>query len=55
MISNTIVEILGNQPEDGTMTETKLQTCLPGFEKDSKGTIQITYYFPSGIQDVSYY
>jgi hypothetical protein len=28
---------------------------LPGFGRSSFGTIKITYHFPNGIQDVSYY
>jgi len=44
-------EIRGNQPENGTMTYTTLNTRLPGFGRNSSGTIKITYHFPSGIQD----
>ena len=27
---------------------------LPGYGRNSKGTIQITYMFPDGTQDVSF-
>ena len=43
--------LIGTQPENGTMKFIRTKHHLPGYEK-SNGTIQITYFFPSGIQDV---
>ncbi|CAF3424996.1 unnamed protein product [Rotaria sp. Silwood1] len=44
-------EIRGNQPENGIMTHHVRKRRLPGFTNNSFGTIEITYYFPDGIQD----
>lgn len=46
---------LGNQPEDGDMQVKTISQRLPGYGKNSKGTIQITYMFPDGTQDVSFF
>ncbi|CAF0788912.1 unnamed protein product [Adineta steineri] len=43
--------IRGNQPENGTMKCIVTKHRLPGYEKNSNGTIRISYYFPNGIQD----
>lgn len=43
---------LGNQP-DGEISVTRTPRRLPGYGRTSVGTIQITYAFPDGIQDVS--
>lgn len=45
---------LGNQPEDGGMQVKTITQRLPGYGRNSKGTIQITYSFPNGTQDVSF-
>ncbi|UJR23811.1 hypothetical protein I4U23_026787 [Adineta vaga] len=44
-------DIRGNQPENGRMVHIITRHHLPGFERNSNGTIQITYTFPDGIQD----
>ena len=41
----------GNQPLNGTMTDSFIATALPGYP--GVGTIQIQYNFPDGIQSVS--
>jgi len=43
--------IRGNQPKNGLMTTQKIKHRLPGFENDSRGSIQITYLMPDGIQE----
>ncbi|CAF1624219.1 unnamed protein product [Adineta ricciae] len=43
-------DIRGTQPDSGTMKFIRTKHHLPGYEK-SNGTIQITYFFPNGIQD----
>ncbi|CAF0912065.1 unnamed protein product [Rotaria sordida] len=44
-------EIRGNQPENGQMKYIVRNRRLPGFKHNSNGTIEITYYFPDGVQD----
>ncbi|XP_051534722.1 E3 ubiquitin-protein ligase DTX3L-like [Myxocyprinus asiaticus] len=41
-------DLTGTQPKRGTMTVTKDNSSLPGYEK--YGTIVINYYLPSGLQ-----
>ncbi|XP_051954618.1 E3 ubiquitin-protein ligase DTX3L-like [Xyrauchen texanus] len=41
-------DLTGTQPKSGTMSVTKDNSSLPGYEK--YGTIVINYYLPSGLQ-----
>lgn len=54
-IENSTKNQIVSQPENGTMLVTYDNSFkLPGFENSSRGTMIITYAFPSGIQSVRF-